>query len=180
MTFLNALMIATAATLLTCPVLAQDTMPEGMTPEQQEQMQQYMNMTPEQQQEMVNQAMKGAQAMQECMDGVGADDAYYDALEKRMQEVDREIETLCAAGDEKEATERAREEMDKLVDDPKMKKMQECSKMMEQHMPEGMKPVGMDPEDYRYKGENICAEIAKEKAEEAEAASDPEAPATGE
>ena len=100
--------------------------------------------------------MEEADKASKCMEGI--EKSKIDALQRRGEEVSREIERLCAAGKRDEAMAYAMKVGKEMNSDPTVKKMRACTKDMSQ-MLEGM-PVmqlpGMTEQDDA-RDEDICS-----------------------
>lgn len=113
-------------------------------------------------------ARKAAEAMQKCMDEGKFTEAYLNELNQRSEEMQRKVDALCQKGNWKEATAVTRKFGEDMANDPRTKKMQECSDNAYTNLPAHLKqqqPAPASMESAVYKGENICAEMAKEDAE---------------
>ena len=77
--------------------------------------------------------MQAAQKMQQCMSQVN--ESELQALENEMTKMQTEIESLCKAGKRDEAQRLAMKMAMKSINDPTLKQMQECGKIMQGIMP---------------------------------------------
>lgn len=96
--------------------------------------------------------MQGMQAMQQCMAKV--DMAAMERLGQEGEKVQAEVESLCKAGKRAAAQARAMEFGMRVVKDPNMQTMQECSKQMQ-----GMLPPMPYTDIAENKNRHVCDEI---------------------
>ena len=78
--------------------------------------------------------IQAAQEMEQCMKSV--DDAALDALGKRSEQFEKQVEQLCRAGERDEAQEYALKFGREMAAEPEIQKMRECSKTMLDAVPQ--------------------------------------------
>jgi len=100
--------------------------------------QNFQNMSEADMQNMMQQAQK----MQACMAGIDQSDL--EKFEQRANQVQANVEALCASGKRDEAQQEGIAFAREISSNESMKKMQTCSKMMEGVMP-GMPAMPQDP-----------------------------------
>jgi ribosomal 50S subunit-associated protein YjgA (DUF615 family) len=98
--------------------------------------------------------MQGMQAMQQCMSKV--DTAKLERLGQEGEKVQAEVKSMCKAGKRDAAQERAMTFGMRVMKDPDMQTMQECSKPMQGMMPQQQMPY-TDPGEY--KNRHVCDEM---------------------
>ena len=88
--------------------------------------------------------MQQMEKMQSCMEKV--DQAELKALEQRSKKVEAEIKSLCASGKREKAQQQAIAFGREIANDPSMKTMIKCSKIMKDAMPQ-INFTGVDSEN---------------------------------
>lgn len=77
--------------------------------------------------------MQQAEAAQACFENI--DESQFTALEQQGRKMEQEINALCKAGKESEATSKAMQYSLKMQKDPSFKQIQKCAKYMDGMMP---------------------------------------------
>ncbi|HHJ38980.1 MAG: hypothetical protein AXA67_10885 [Methylothermaceae bacteria B42] len=113
---------------LSLPVAAQ---PPGMTEQDMQRM------------------MENAQKMQECMQGI--DQAAIEPIEAKSREFEQKVKALCLAGKRDEAQKLAIQFGREMAANETVKKIQQCSKIMQ-----GMMPRMNVPSPQELKEHHIC------------------------
>jgi len=93
--------------------------------------------------------MENARKMQECLQNI--DQKSMEAMEEKSRKIAQRIENLCRAGKRDQAQRFAIESGRELAASEEMRKMQECSKMMQ-----GMKPPTTLPSEKELQQHHIC------------------------
>ncbi|MHB8791518.1 MAG: hypothetical protein ACYDBT_16760 [Desulfobulbaceae bacterium] len=101
--------------------------------------------------------MQLMQEMQACMEKV--DKGELDALEKRSDEVNAEIDRLCIQGKRDEAQKKAMAYSKELSENRALQQMKQCSEKMVSMMPEGEKSFMEDPD---FSKSHVCDEPDEE------------------
>ena len=110
--------------------------------------QNYQNMSEADMRNMMQQAEK----MQACMAGI--DQSELEKLEQRANQMQTQVEGLCASGKRDEAQQEGMAFAREISSNESMKKMQTCSKMMEGVMP-GM-PAMLQAPSSEGDNQHIC------------------------
>jgi len=97
--------------------------------------------------------IQGAPQMQTCMENI--DQAEMKALEDRGNEVDAEINTLCAEGKRDQAQAKAIEFSREVAQSPALQQMRECGELAQGMMPEQMPLLDKDVD---YSNRHVCDE----------------------
>jgi hypothetical protein len=102
----------------------------------------------------MQQMMKQAEAAQACMQKV--DQSQLKALETKGKKMQAEIKALCAAGKRDKAMSTAMEYSMQMKNDPALKEMSKCGKMMQGMMPKPYSPIEEGPDG---KPSHVCDNI---------------------
>ncbi len=93
--------------------------------------------------------LEKAQKMQECMQGI--DEAAIKAMEEKSKAFEQKVKALCQAGKRDEAQQLAIQFGREMAANETMKKIQQCSKIMQ-----GMMPQLHIPSQQKLKEQHIC------------------------
>jgi len=93
--------------------------------------------------------MQQMQQMEECMGNI--DEARMEELQKRSEQVDAEIKSLCAQGKRDEAQKRAISFGREMAADPTVQQMQKCGELVQGMMP-GMEYM----QERDYSDRHVC------------------------
>lgn len=102
---------------------------------QQQMLQQLQNMPADQRAQLIENVSQNAQAIQTCIDNAGG----MDALEKLKTVTSahmQQVKSFCASGKREEAQAYAEDAAQEIMHDVRVKKLQECSRLALQNMPE--------------------------------------------
>jgi predicted lipoprotein len=94
--------------------------------------------------------MQKAMEMQQCVQGI--DQAELRDLEQRSQTLQQELKSLCDSGKDEQALKHAMEFGKVIMNSNSMKKMRECSKIMEGFIPE----IPFADYDKDFENVNVC------------------------
>lgn len=96
--------------------------------------------------------MQKMQEMQQCMESI--DQSQLDRIQSRSEQFKREIDALCGEGKRDQAQKLAMNFAKEIGSDPSMKKMQECSKLAQDAMPNMVQEF----EEKDYSQHHVCDE----------------------
>ena len=102
----------------------------------------------------MQQMMQLMQKMQECMAKV--DQSELEGLEKRSEEMEGEIQSLCEQGKNKQAQKRAIAFGKEMMNNKALKQMRKCSEITEGLIPEGSAPSW--EEEYDFSKKDVCSD----------------------
>lgn len=98
--------------------------------------------------------MQQMQAAQACMEKI--DQSELDALEKKSNQIEAEMKSLCASGKRDEAQEKAMLYMKQVVNSPAVKQAKRCGEMMKDSMQGMMPDAPFMNEDKDYTSQHVC------------------------
>jgi dsDNA-specific endonuclease/ATPase MutS2 len=98
--------------------------------------------------------MQMMQKMQECMAKV--DQSALEGLEKRSEELEAEIKSLCEQGKKKKAQKKAIAFGKEMMDNPALKQMRKCSEITKGLLPEGSAPQPSFEDEFDFSNQDIC------------------------
>ena len=98
--------------------------------------------------------MQQMQAAQACMEKI--DQSELDALEKKANQIEAEMKSLCASGKRDEAQEKAMVYMKQVVNSPAVKQAKRCGEMMKDSMQGMMPDAPFMNEDKDYTSQHVC------------------------
>lgn len=98
--------------------------------------------------------MQQMQKAQACMEKI--DQAELDALEKKANQYETEMKSLCAKGKRDEAQEKAMVYMKEVVNSSAVKEAKRCGEMMQGAMQGMMQNMPLVNEDKDYSNEHVC------------------------
>jgi predicted transcriptional regulator len=98
--------------------------------------------------------MQRMQEAQVCMEKI--DQSELDALEKKANEFEAEMKSLCASGKRDEAQEKAMVYMNEIVNSSAVKEAKRCGEMMQGAMQGMMPDMPFMNEDKDYNSQHVC------------------------
>jgi hypothetical protein len=100
--------------------------------------------------------MQLMQEMQVCMEKV--DQSALEGLEKRSEEMEAEIKSLCEQGNNKKAQKKAIAYSKEMMDNPALKQMRKCGEITKGLLPEGSIPSTSFEDEFDFSKGDVCAE----------------------
>jgi predicted transcriptional regulator len=94
------------------------------------------------------------QAAQACMEKI--DQSELEALEKKANQYEAELKSLCASGKRDEAQEKAMVYMNEIVNSSAVKEAKRCGEMMQGAMQGMMPDMPFMNEDKDYNSQHVC------------------------
>lgn len=101
--------------------------------------------------------MQQMQKAQACMEKI--DQNEIQALEKKAKSIQADMKSLCASGERDKAQQKAMAYAKDIIDNPTVKEMQKCSKMMQGAMKGMMPDMALLGQDKDYTSEHVCDAI---------------------
>jgi predicted transcriptional regulator len=98
--------------------------------------------------------MQQMQDAQACMEKI--DQSELEALEKKANQFEAEMKSLCASGKRDEAQEKAMVYMKQIVNSPAVKEAKRCGEMMKGMMQGMMQNMPLMNEDKDYTKQHVC------------------------
>jgi len=98
--------------------------------------------------------MQQMQAAQACMEKI--DQSELEALEKKADQFEAEMKSLCASGKRDEAQQKAMVYMKQVVNSPAVKQAKRCGEMMKDSMQGMMPDAPFMNEDKDYTSQHVC------------------------
>jgi predicted Zn-dependent protease len=107
--------------------------------------------------QQIQQMMQQAEEAKKCFSKL--DQSKFDELETRGKEMEAKIKALCTAGQRDEAMSSAMKFSKQMQDDPQIKALRECSKLMEGSMAEMELPYMQTEEDEQEESGHVCDDM---------------------
>ena len=98
--------------------------------------------------------MQQMQEAQACMEKI--DQAELNALEKKANQFEAEMKSLCASGQRDKAQEKAMVYMKEIVNSPAVKEAKRCAEMMKGVMQDMMQDMPIVDQDKDYTRQHVC------------------------
>lgn len=100
--------------------------------------------------------MQLMQEMQECMAKV--DQSELEGLEKRSQEMEAEIKSLCEQGQKSKAQKKAIAYGKEMMDNKTLRQMKKCGEITKGLVPEGSSPSTSFEDEFDFSKTDVCSD----------------------
>jgi hypothetical protein len=101
----------------------------------QQQIQQLQNMPPDERAALMDSMQQNATAVQQCLGDAGGEEALQE-LQTISEAHIQQAASLCASGNREEAQAYAQDASQEMLQDPRVRKLRDCSRMALQNMPQ--------------------------------------------